>query len=107
MQRGEIGKRLKKLREVRGVSQNWLARRVHVTRQAISFYENGRRSIDADLADQVLRALGGITVLGVDLDPEEAREVAGYIESLRKERLRKEREKQNEIFKKYRKEEEG
>lgn len=107
MQRGEIGKRLKKLREVRGVSQNWLARRVHVTRQAISYYENGRRSIDADLADQVLRALGGITVLGADLDPEEAREVAGYIESLRKERLRKERAKQNEIFKKYRKKEEG
>lgn len=100
MQRGEIGKRLRRLRDHRGVSQNWLANKVHVSRQAISKYENGR-GIDAELADEVLKSLGGIMVLGIDLEPDEALKVASYIGSLRKEKLRKERVKQNAVFEKH------
>lgn len=105
MQRGEIGKRLKKLRKYREVSQNWLAKKVHVSRQTISKYENGA-GIDADLADEVLKSLGGIVVLGADLDPDEARMVAEYVGSLRKIKREKERSKRNEVFKKYREEKE-
>lgn len=107
MQRGEIGKRLRKLRELRRVSQKWLAEQTHVSRSSISKYENGFASLDVDLADQVLRALGGICVLGVDLTAEESREISRHIDSLRKEKLRKEREKQNAVFQKYREKEES
>ena len=73
----------------------------------VSKYENGFASLDVDLADQVLRALGGICVLGVDLTAEESREISRHIDSLRKEKLRKEREKQNAVFQKYREKEES
>ena len=99
MQRGEIGKRLRGLRKHRGVSQAWLAEKVHVSRQCITKYENGN-GIDADLADMVLRNLGGILVLGIDLEPEEARWIANYIGSRRKQRRKREREKQNQVFSK-------
>lgn len=105
MQRGEIGKRLKKLRELRGVSKTDLARTLNVDRKVIYNYERGC-SLDADLADDVLKHLGGIHVLGVELTPEEARAVTRYIGSLRKEKREKERQRQNEIFKKYREEKE-
>ena len=106
MQRGEIGKRLKRLRDHRQKSQQWLADRVHVERKTISRYENGG-SVDADLADEVLRYLGGIHVLGVDLTDEESREVVKLIANMRKEKLRKEREKQNAVFQRYREKEES
>lgn len=89
MKRGEIGKRLKKLREFRGVSQNWLARRVHVTRQAISYYENSLRGIDADLADEILKALGGIVVLGIDLTDDEALFIRKALTTYRNQKARR------------------
>ena len=82
MQRGEIGKRLRNLRKVRGVSQEWVARKVFVSRKTVSKYECGG-GIDADLADAVLRSLGAVCVLGAQLNEEESRMVLKYIESIK------------------------
>ena len=85
MQRGEIGKRLRNLRKLRGVSQEWVARKVFVTRKTISKYELGG-GIDADLADAVLRSLGAICVLGIPLTDDESREVLKYIKNLKRQK---------------------
>ena len=104
MQKGEFGKRLKRLREFRKVSQSELARCMSVSRKVIYNYERGC-AIDADLADEVLKKLGGIHVMGIDLTPEESRKVTQYIGSLRKQKLKEERKKQNEVFQKNRQKE--
>ena len=106
MQRGEIGKRLKKLRELRGISQTALAKKCNISRRVIYNYERGC-ALSVDLADDVLKHLGGIYVLGADLTQEESREVVKMIANMRKERLRKEREKQNAVFQRYREKEES
>lgn len=88
MQRGEIGKRLRNLRKVRGVSQEWVARKVFVSRKTISKYERGG-GIDADLADAVLRSLGAICVLGTQLTDEESRMVLEYVKNLKAKKTQK------------------
>lgn len=84
MKRGEMGKRLKKLRLHQKKSQQWLANRVHVERKTISRYENGG-GVDSDLADAVLKELGAICILGVDLTDDESLFIRRALSEYRKQ----------------------
>lgn len=72
MKRGEMGKRLAKLRKHLHVSQKQLADKMRVSRSSISKYENGFASLDVDLADAILKEFGAICILGVDLTDDES-----------------------------------
>lgn len=106
MQQGEFGKRLKRLRELRKRSQKQIADKVFVERKVISRYENGG-SLPVELADDVLKALNGIYVLGADLSEETYRQIIKLVANDRKQRLRKEREKQNAVFQKQKERQKG
>ncbi len=84
MKRGEMGKRLKRLRLHQKKSQQWLANRVHVCRQTISQYENGS-GVDTDLADAILKELGAICILGVDLTEDESLFIRRALSEYRKQ----------------------
>ena len=45
----KIGKFLKELRTEKGLSQNKMGEQIHVTRQAISNWENGKAIPDSDI----------------------------------------------------------
>lgn len=84
MKRGEMGKRLRKLRLHQRKSQQWLADRVHVERKTISRYENGG-GVDTDLADAILKELGAICILGVDLTEDESLFIRRALSEYRKQ----------------------
>ena len=44
-----IGKNITKLRKEKGITQEQLAERLHVTRQAVSHWENGKTHPDIDI----------------------------------------------------------
>ncbi len=44
-----IGKNITKLRKEKGITQEQLAERLHVTRQAVSHWENGKTNPDIDI----------------------------------------------------------
>jgi transcriptional regulator with XRE-family HTH domain len=61
-----FGEALRRLREVAGLSQPALARRVHVSQASLSRYENGRQTVDpktADRFDKILKADGALRSL--------------------------------------------
>lgn len=47
----KISKNIKKLRQAKGLTQDALAQSIHVTRQAVSSWENGRTQPDLDMLD--------------------------------------------------------
>lgn len=96
MHSGRFGEMLRELREERGVTQKQLAERVHVSRNSISRAERGA-AVSTDLADTILKELGGVYVLGVGLTFEETKAVYLFIKTLRTRR--KERGKKHEYFK--------
>ena len=49
----EVSNNIKKLRQERKMSQEQLAEQLHVTRQAISNWENGKTQPDIDTLDQL------------------------------------------------------
>lgn len=53
----ELGKNIKTLREGRGMTQDGFAELLHVTRQTVSNYENGRSQPDLDMLAQIARVL--------------------------------------------------
>ena len=53
----DIGKNIKELRCSRGMTQEELAERLHVTRQTVSNYENGRTRPDIDMLLDIAAAL--------------------------------------------------
>ena len=53
-----VGRNLRRLREQRGLTQDALAERLHVTRQAVSNWETGRNQPDLDTLEKAARALG-------------------------------------------------
>lgn len=71
MKRGEMGKRLRKLRILQKVTQTSLAKKLNIGRKVIYNYERGC-SLDVDLADDILKELGAICILGVDLTEDES-----------------------------------
>ena len=66
-----MGKRLRKLRILQRVTQTSLAKRFNISRKVIYNYERGC-SLDVDLADDILKELGAICILGVDLTEDES-----------------------------------
>ena len=58
----KIGKFIKELRTDKGLSQNQLGEEIHVTRQAISNWENGKALPDSDL----LRKLSELFNVSID-----------------------------------------
>lgn len=101
MQQGEFGARLKRLRKFRQKSQQQVANKIFVERKVISRYENGG-NLPVELADDVLKALDCIYVLGADLSESAYREVVKVASRDRQRRRDEERRKQNEVFKRYR-----
>ena len=59
----DVGKNIRRYREQQGLTQDALAERLHVTRQAVSNWETGKNQPDLDM----LEALAGV----LDLDPAE------------------------------------
>lgn len=59
-----IGKIIKKERELQGLSFSQLARKAGCTSRAISYWETDQREITVKMADQVLNALGTTCILG-------------------------------------------
>ena len=53
-----LGENIKALRKARGLSQQELAGRLHVVRQTVSKWEQGRSVPDADLLVQLADCLG-------------------------------------------------
>ena len=53
----DIGKNIKELRCARGLTQEELGERLHVTRQTVSNYENGRTRPDIDMLLDMAAAL--------------------------------------------------
>lgn len=64
-------KRLREVREQRGLSQSELARRVGVSQRAISSYENGERTPAGDILVRISHVLGvsSAYLLGMTDDP--------------------------------------
>lgn len=54
----KIGSRIRKLRTGKNMTQEQLAQKLHVTRQAISNWENGKTQPDLDTLQQMAKALG-------------------------------------------------
>ena len=52
-----IGNRIKTLRESRGLTQDAFAEQLHVTRQTVSNYENGRSQPDLEMLAEIARVL--------------------------------------------------
>ncbi len=71
-----IGERLKRLREIKGLSQNELAKRAGVHRPTISELEAGRQQdVTVETAKRLARALGvslGLLVGEDESDPQPA-----------------------------------
>lgn len=53
----ELGKNIRTLREGRGMTQDSFAELLHVTRQTVSNYENGRSQPDLDMLAAIARVL--------------------------------------------------
>lgn len=53
----DLGKNIKSLREARGMTQDGFAALLHVTRQTVSNYENGRSQPDLDMLTEIARVL--------------------------------------------------
>ena len=53
-----VGKNIVKLRKEQGMSQEQLAQKLHVTRQAVSNWETGRRQPDLDMLEALASAFG-------------------------------------------------
>ena len=64
----ELGKNIKKLRKSRGMTQDSFAELLHVTRQTVSNYENGRSQPDLEMLTEIARVLDTDvnTLLGAD-----------------------------------------
>ena len=64
----ELGKNIKSLREGRGLTQDAFAELLHVTRQTVSNYENGRSQPDLEMLAEIARVLetDANTLLGAD-----------------------------------------
>ena len=88
MKRGEMGKRLRKLRILQKVTQTSLAKKLNIGRKVIYNYERGC-SLDVDLADDILKELGAICILGVDLSDEEALFIRKALTAYRNEKARR------------------
>lgn len=56
--RMEIAQTIRKLRQERGISQSQLARKLNITPQAVSKWENGLASPDIELLPKLAKALG-------------------------------------------------
>lgn len=54
----ELGNKVKKLREQRGLTQQQLADRIRVTSTYIGFIEQGQRNPSINTADKLARVLG-------------------------------------------------
>lgn len=68
----EFGENVRRLREVRGLTQQSLAERLYVTRQAVSRWEGGSRYPDLMTAKQLAAALGSsVDALLADEDMEQ------------------------------------
>ena len=52
-----VGKNIKKLRSTKGLTQEELAAKLNVTRQALSSWETGRTEPDIDTLEQISRTL--------------------------------------------------
>ncbi len=75
----EFGKNIKSLRESRGLTQDAFAELLHVTRQTVSNYENGRSRPDLDMLQEIARVLDtdASTLLGEDPSaPQQAARIA-------------------------------
>ena len=57
-----VGKNIVKLRKEQGMSQEQLAQKIHVTRQAVSNWETGRSQPDLDMLETLASAFGTDTV---------------------------------------------
>ena len=57
MQQTEIGKNIRELRKKKGLTQDELAKKLFVTRQTISNYENGSTKPDPDMITRLAEAL--------------------------------------------------
>lgn len=55
---GIFGQTLRKLRKDRGMTQEQLAQRLHVTRQTVSYWENGRTQPDYGMLARIAAELG-------------------------------------------------
>ncbi|MFR2827942.1 MAG: helix-turn-helix transcriptional regulator [Enterocloster bolteae] len=53
-----VGKNIVKLRKEQGMSQEQLAQKIHVTRQAVSNWETGRSQPDLDMLETLASAFG-------------------------------------------------
>lgn len=53
----ELGRNIKRLRESRGLTQDGFAELLHVTRQTVSNYENGRSQPDLEMLTEIARVL--------------------------------------------------
>ena len=53
-----VGKNIVKLRKEQGMSQEQLAQKIHVTRQAVSNWETGRSQPDLDMLEALASAFG-------------------------------------------------
>lgn len=53
-----IGKHISKFRKEKGMTQDQLAERLHVTRQAVSNWENGKTQPDVETLEQLSESLG-------------------------------------------------
>ena len=54
-----VGKHIRKLRLRRGLTQEELAQRLHVTRQAVSTWETGRSQPERTTRQSIAQALAG------------------------------------------------
>ena len=58
MNRQELSKILRKVREEKNITQSELARRTGFTNRSIIFWEQGKKNISLENADKLLKALG-------------------------------------------------
>ena len=84
MKHGEMGKRLRKLRIHLKVTQTALAKKCNVSRRVIYNYERGC-SLSVDLADAILKELGAICILGVNLTEDESLFIRQALHEYRKQ----------------------
>lgn len=82
----KLGKRLREIRQARGLSQEQIAKILGLNRSTVSQIENGKRSLAADELSSVSDALG----ISIDslLDPDKEIDVVLEEESVRREKGR-------------------
>ena len=85
----QVGKHIKKLRKERDLSQEALAELLHVTRQAVSNWENGKTQPDLDMLER-LAAVFQVDILVVIYGqlPKQEEEVAAMDEKTKKRHIR-------------------